>query len=231
MSYQFGQFRKTQADSYLTALGYELSSIEVESKVTQGVRFVDKAITLNNGKVFQSTDDTGTKQKCYYLRLKFYRMLSSQKITISLVNTSKTEDNTQIIETFEIDEGLETDSLIKDFVIAPNTTYDQIRISLERSASDYDIINEDGTYGRIISVQGKRVDEIINVIDNYISGIKKLKQIGVQGRPGLQMCIDGESIKIGRTGIYEINHEISIKFLGFIITPDENNYFILDYQY
>ena len=232
MSYQFGQFRRTQANNYLTALDYDLSSIEVESKITQGVKFIDKIITLKNGKVFQSTDDSGIKQKCYYLNLSFNKNPSSvQKITISLVNTAKEEDNAQIIETFEIETGLQSDVVSKDFVIAPNATYDQIKITLERTSLDYNIINTDGSYGRIVSLSVKRIDEIINVIDNYLSGIDKLKQIGVQARPGFQMCIDGESVRVGRTGIYEINQGISVRFLGFIIFPEENNYFILDYQY
>ena len=45
------------------------------------------------------------------------------------------------------------------------------------------------------------------------------------------MSIDGEAVRVGRSGIYEINNGISVSFIGFIVEPDDNKYFILDYQY
>ena len=45
------------------------------------------------------------------------------------------------------------------------------------------------------------------------------------------MCINGEEIRIGRTGIYEINYGISINTIGFIVEPNDGKNFILDYQY
>ena len=50
------------------------------------------------------------------------------------------------------------------------------------------------------------------------------------------MCINGEEIHIGRSGVYELYFNISVDFLGFVIkkssqTQDGLDYFILDYQY
>ena len=45
------------------------------------------------------------------------------------------------------------------------------------------------------------------------------------------MCINGEEIKVGRSGLYEILNGYKISFIGFIVEPDDNKYFILDYQY
>jgi hypothetical protein len=50
------------------------------------------------------------------------------------------------------------------------------------------------------------------------------------------MCINGEDIRIGPNGIYEINNGYKITFIGFVVqqsdqTPDKRDYFILDYQY
>lgn len=64
-----------------------------------------------------------------------------------------------------------------------------------------------------------------------IGNAGRLKQIGVQSAPGLPMCIDGEQVRVGRSGIYEINHGITIRFLGFIVQPNDDKYFLLDYQY
>lgn len=43
------------------------------------------------------------------------------------------------------------------------------------------------------------------------------------------MCINGEQIRIGKSGIYEINNGINITFISFI--PKESDYFIFDYEY
>ena len=85
-----------------------------------------------------------------------------------------------------------------------------------------------------IRILGLIVTSIFNVISFLNSSIEnkgKLKQIGVQGPAGLLMCINGESIYIGRTGIYEINYGISISSIGFVVEPDDNKNFIMDYQY
>ena len=43
------------------------------------------------------------------------------------------------------------------------------------------------------------------------------------------MCINGEMSRVGRSGIYEINHGIDITFVGFM--PEEDDHFLMDYQY
>mgnify|MGYP003288954105 FL=1 len=48
------------------------------------------------------------------------------------------------------------------------------------------------------------------------------------------MSINGEGIKVGRSGIYEINNGVVVSSIGFVIESGDNdvsNYFILDYQY
>ena len=44
------------------------------------------------------------------------------------------------------------------------------------------------------------------------------------------MCINGEQIRIGKNGIYEINNTIQVTFLGFI-PKSASEYFIVDYEY
>ena len=45
------------------------------------------------------------------------------------------------------------------------------------------------------------------------------------------MSVNGEEVKIGRSGIYEINYGASITSLGIALTKDNKDNFILDYQY
>lgn len=46
------------------------------------------------------------------------------------------------------------------------------------------------------------------------------------------MCINGEGIKVGKSGLYEINNGIKITFIGFIIENEsDSRKFFLDYRY
>ena len=234
MSYKFGQFRKSQLPSYLTPLEYNLNDLRIESSLSKGIYFIDKSIDLEGENVLQAltSDD---KQRSYYIRFKIFKLDTEQKITIKLVNTEKEEDNIQIVENITISSGDEMDYDTFELVISPsdNHTYNQIYFELNRELIDYNILKPDGTYGREMNISIDRLDEIYNVINYLSSSIDNkylLKQIGVQGPPGLLMSINGEAIRIGRSGIYEINNGINTTFIGFIVENNEK-YFILDYQY
>jgi len=50
------------------------------------------------------------------------------------------------------------------------------------------------------------------------------------------MCINGEQIRIGKSGIYELNNGIAVSFIGFIpkestTSSDGLDYFIMDFEY
>ena len=230
--YKFGQFRKSQLSSYLIPLEYTLNDLAVQSSLSRGVTFIDKGIDLDNA--LQALDSSG-KQKSYYIRFKIYKQTTKQFITVRLVNTEKTSDNVQTIENLEIDAGNADDYSIFELVLSPNDnhTYNQIYFELNRELIDYNTLNSDGTYGRKIILTIDNLSEIYNVINFLQTSIENkgvLKQIGVQGPPGLLMSVNGEAIRIGRSGLYEINNGINTSFIGFIIEDDEK-YFILDYQY
>ena len=96
------------------------------------------------------------------------------------------------------------------------------------------MIADDGSYGRIPVIEIEKFTEILNVIESISGSIDNktaLKQIGIQSRPGLLMSINGEGIKVGRSGIYEINNGVMISSIGFVLDKNDNTYFIMDYQY
>ena len=233
--YKFGQLRRTQIESYLTPLTYTFKDIETKSALSQGITFIDKAIVLTGNNILQSVDKTGTALKSYYMQIKVFKEEESEQLlTIKLVNTDKTKDNEQTLETITIEQGKKNDFAIFEIVIPPNQYYNQIQFVLNRVLIDYNNENEDGTYGRKVNMEILKLKEIYNVIDFLNPAIEntgRLKQIGVQSAPGLLMSIDGEAVRVGRSGIYEINNGISVSFIGFIVEPDDNKYFILDYQY
>ena len=233
--YKFGQLRRTQIESYLTPLTYTFKDIETKSALSQGITFIDKAIVLTGNNILQSVDKTGTVIKSYYMQIKVFKEEESEQLlTIKLVNTDKTKDNEQTLETITIEQGKKNDFAIFEIVIPPNQSYNQIQFVLNRVLIDYNNENEDGTYGRKVNMEILKLKEIYNVIDFLNPAIEntgRLKQIGVESAPGLLMSIDGEAVRVGRSGIYEINNGISVSFIGFIVEPDDNKYFILDYQY
>ena len=67
----------------------------------------------------------------------------------------------------------------------------------------------------------------INVSGSNIN----ITQIGIHARPGTLMCINGEEIRVGRSGLYEILNGYKVTFIGFIVEPNDNKHFMLDYQY
>lgn len=259
MSYNFGQFRRVQkadTDYFKTINSVEqgyIATIEQQSPLSEAVTFIEQVINLDGNNVLQAVDSTGLKKRNYFLRFKVKRIApgsldlpgqtdltnaataaETQIITIKLVNTLKETDNVQTLTTIKVDPGL--GYAIYDIVIAPNGTYNQIQFILNRNLYDYNILDENGYSGRKLEIDNSEgaliLNEVVNVIDFLdIDNKGQLKQIGVQGPPGLQMCIDGEQIKIGRSGIYEINNGVVVNFIGFIVEPNDKKYFMLDYQY
>ena len=233
MSFQFGQFRRNQLSSFLTPLSYELTTITFQSTISSAITFVDNILVLSGNNIIKPTESDGVRTKNYYIRFKVYKKANPQTIKIKLVNTNKTSDNIQVLKSIVVEGGRESDYSSYEIVISPNNTYNRILFELQRELEDYNIINADGTYGRICNIYIDRLDEVYNVI-NYLNPLinkSSLLQIGVQSAPGLLMCINGEEIKVGRSGLYEILNGYKISFIGFIVEPGDNKYFILDYQY
>ncbi|HBP43859.1 MAG TPA: hypothetical protein DD621_04240 [Clostridiales bacterium] len=125
-------------------------------------------------------------------------------------------------------------------MFTPNATYNLIVFVLARTTEDYNVI-ENSQYGRImdITVNENNIYLMTNIIDTLAStyGLTELTRIGVQGPTGLMMSINGEQIKIGKTGIYELNDvNIKITYLGFalkdnVLNVDGYDNFILDFEY
>ncbi len=231
MNFQFGQFRRSQLDSFLTPLKYKLEKVKIKSTISTAVTFVDNVISLTDA--LKPTEQDGIRAKNYYIRFRIYKKANPQTIIIKLINTNKQTDNIQNLRTIIVDAGRETEYNTYEIVIPPNNNYNQIKFELQRELEDYNKKNSDGTYGRICKIEVIRLDEIYNVIDYLTTIINKsaLLQIGVQSAPGLLMCINGEEIRVGRSGLYEILNGYKVTFIGFIVEPNDNKHFMLDYQY
>lgn len=244
MSFNFGQFRRSQVENYLTAIkNYNMIITETQSAMSASMIFADKTLQLNNS-FLKPTGDNNIQQS-YFIRFKVYkRPDGKQIINVKLNNTTKIEDNMQNIKQIEIPIGGASEAVTFEMIISPNSDYDQIQFILNRDGTDMSIgpgnssqmsPSEFGDYyGRVVKIDIENFSLIYNIMNSLsgsIGGKNRLKQIGIQGPVGLLMNINGESIRIGRTGIYEINNGVTITSIGFIIDDTNKDNFILDYQY
>lgn len=108
-----------------------------------------------------------------------------------------------------------------------------ILLQMTRTPEDINIQRLDGTFGRKIELEDVRYTlyELTNQVNN-INHDKSLSRIGIWSHPGLMMAINGEGIKVGPSGYYELDNVIDIKSVA-IVAPDnswENNW-TMDYEY
>lgn len=236
--YQFGQFlgNGNNIENYLTDLTSSVNITDFQASLVNDIYSGNEIVFTN--KIIKSTS-LFTSLQYYYLKFKIQtRDDSSQIFYLKLQNVSDDSrvEKEQFIKTFTVPQDISSQNnnenhftgnfVLFEVVIAPNSSYNQLNWEMQRTNLDYTIITEGDINGRIANIEIESFGIITNQISNQISPLSK---IGIQGRPSLLMCINGEQIRIGKSGVYEINNSIPIVFAGFI--PNENDYFIVDYEY
>ena len=225
--YQFGQFRSSQTDAYSVSLEMEMGREPTQRSSSQDVTFYNICGNLSGNNIVNN-------QNSYYLQFEVKeRMDSEQKFYLKLRSNTQTEDNEQLIEEFTVPTGNGTRYF--EVTFTPNATYNQILWELQRTALDYQL-----DYGRLMNITINNYTRLINIISTLkqtYSNMTYLTKIGIQGPPSLLMCINGEQIRIGKSGIYEINNDIiKITSISFVpkqatLTSNEVDYFIMDFEY
>ena len=187
----------------------------------------------------------------YYLRVAIQRNFIDQTITVRL--SDENGITYQYIDDFTINKRVDnvepvvTEYVYYEVIFTPNASYPRIDFLLTRTTDDYyprinfqtgQLIpnNQTEIKRKVILNQAEcKLYKINNIFNGMSSPINK---IGIQGPPGLLMCINGEGIRIGPSGIYEIRNGYRVTFLGVVLKkhldPDgtykEDN-LIIDYQY
>lgn len=234
MSYRIGQFRKDMLQTYLNEIIAVSQEIQTSSTgVLEDISFKDIAFKLSGSEVFN-------QQKNYYVKLEIKRTQYDQDFQITLQNIDQQEDNTvQKIKNFYIPAKQEqqqedvNNTVVVQLVFNPIVNFSHLVIRLSRTYEDFLIINQDESIGRIIQIDEENCNfyQIINILTS-LNNVQQFKKIGVQGPSGLLMCINGQEIRVGPSGIYQIKNGYRVNFMGFIVLENSsNNYFILDYQY
>lgn len=183
-------------------------------------REFDKDINLDTG---EEIDGTGIVDN------------GVQKVLLKLRKKNSTEsDITQDVKTYTIPAGPETEYVDFEIVFAPDSDYQYVLFFLERTQFDYQ-----ASEARKLNIEILDFATIKNIVSDLFTELQitTFSKIGIQSAPGTLMCINGEEIRVGRSGIYEINNGVPISFVGFASTKEnlgDNpriNFFILDYAY
>lgn len=227
---EVGQFRRNSIENFLTPINdYSIIDVELDNDEYEGKpSFIDKALKITNNTSFEVGQS-------YYFNFKIKQKDKLQTIKVYLRKHfdanrkgEAKEDRTQLIDTFIIPIGTNEYSNF-ELIFSPNYNYDEIIFELQRTLIDYQ-----QSPSRVIDLTINDLSEMVNVID-YI-GHSPLLKIGIQGPTGLLFCINGEEIRMGKSGIYEILNGYKVNSIGFVPKPDSispggKDYFILDYQY
>lgn len=258
MSFKVGQILSNNLSNVLKPVNFSISDLETTNDITLN-KFIDKRIiNITDG------DNNGlVSNQHYYVKLVIKRKFptSNQNITLRLSNDGGTNSskNYQYIDDFLIYSGdmVDTNNLeyaVYETIITPHAAYSQINIILGRQMIDYytTIDPETGlrweqSSGNIENYKGREIELLENECQIYklntvLTGSvpSTLTKIGIQGPPGMLMCINGEPIRIGPSGIYEIKNGYQINFLSFVQKVNNidnggqnlnNDSFIVDYQY
>lgn len=163
----------------------------------------------------------------YYIHCKIKRFKDSAQIfNIKLINKDTYEQDKieQFIKTIEVKQGEEDKTssagwMDVEFIFSPLMTFDTIVFELQRISMDY-----------VEDRWPKFVYEELSIINNAIGSAAtrippvSLIKLGVQTRPGLLMCINGEEIRVGRTGIYELKNGVMLmKFFAPVMNADDTD--------
>ena len=126
--------------------------------------------------------------------------------------------------------GLETNIIeptkTVELVFTPYRSAQVLVFQLSRVAYDYSftprIVSIDTTLGN------RDVAVVNNLFENIITTANK---IGVQSRPGALVVINQTPMRLGKSGILEINNGIPITYFGMVAPNNNVSEFLADYSY
>lgn len=149
--------------------------------------------------------------------------------------TRTTKFNDVSISASWIEEGADTYGYFELIFRPVEADFSQILIEMVRTAEDYNIQRynpekDETEYGRRIPLERMSFElyELKNLV-NEIGVDISLSKIGVWSHPELMMAVNGEEIKVGPSGYYELD-ALPVKSLGIVGRSAKDN-FTIDYQY
>ena len=242
MGYQIGQLRDADISSsmYFTAVSVNKRSdivIKVSNILSGDIEFKEVGLSSTNPQWM-------LPQRNYYLNFSISRyeegyfkdpfdpQVDTLDFTLCLLvdgDVAGEYEVAQIIDSYTIlpyPVG-DTDATNRkaNFEVLFTPIQDNItRIGFIRKKRRYDYMGSGAERTLLLTVNSYG---IVNNLLPYVPGMRQhqAEKIGVQSKPGFYMCINGEPIRVGKSGVYEINNGLNISFFG---TPITDEHFLLD---
>lgn len=222
MAYLIGQYNKkigSDDDIFMTLLTSgtpKRKDTSTEEEAMGGMVFQNECIVVGGG---------FTANKNYYFHGLILRQNTDQVFNIKLINDNEAgEKIEQYIKTITVTKGdaIECSWVDIEFTFTPLSNFDTILFELQRDSTDYLVGKR---YAVIIYEEISEINNLITsgrLTDINLEKTSELLKIGVQSHPGFLMCINGEEVRINRTGIYEIkNGLIVIPFFSVVTGAEE----------
>ena len=166
----------------------------------ENIGFLDECLLMENGSVFEAG-------VTYYFHGRIMRLPSDQVFNIILrpYNLADVEDTTltQYVKRIVVKKRKEdnaNDWADIHFTFTPVVScFNALTFQLSRSAAAGDLDPDTVRFPSIIY-------EELSVVGNFMTESDKYIKAGIQTHPGLELCINGEEINVGRSGIYEVRN-------------------------
>ena len=222
-TYNIGQYRYSKGAEYLSTI-------------------IDEVYPLNR---HEYDENTQTKTKdlkisynfkgltTYHLKCAFNGFGTDipQEFTIKL----KTEDGKreQIIKTFSFSGTKYSNSI--EVAFTPKTDFSKIVFELKRETL-YDFSGNGPREMTFSQSNNVSLSSVANILGNAFLNIDSIFKLGIQGPTDLIICINGEPIRLGPSGVFEVHKEDFVIYaVGFIINKNSRSSeamnFIMDYCY
>lgn len=209
MSYQLLQYNKRNDDNndFMTLItSGDATTVSVKKDYqTIGFNdnvFYDQAVFFQNGLVRDTT---------YYFHGKIKRLEESQVFYVKLYYNDNGIYKEQYIKTIAIHKGdirnnqLQSEWVDIEFIFTPVEQFSYLVFELQRDP-ELDYASETIRYPFIAFQELSKVENILET--KNLVGNNKLIKIGIQSRPSILMCINGEEIRTSKTGIYEFRNGV-----------------------
>lgn len=194
---------------------------------------IDKFSTHTPGEVYyEKNTETNSNVYRYYTESQSYLMDDHYYIG-QLPQTWKMKDISSSTITF-------------DFVFSPkyNLTggYPYLWIEIDRTDAyqrTIQYVEGDTYYGTKLDKNDIKIElyAVSNLLESIgaggsqiQSGTNSLSHIAVWGHPGQILAVNGEEIRIGQSGFYELN-DFTINQLGVVVYDKDTDRFTIDYEY
>lgn len=205
--YKVAQINETEPDiknymDFIDDQGYVASTVNINFSGEEGSSSlkVSNPILINENNNFNN-------QETYYFQGSIRKRASKpQEFLIYLADCrNKTINSKQYIKKIKIYPGEGFTNL--EFTFKPDiSSYNTILFEFQRQPEDLIPINGNLIFEPVIIYKELSIVKIIKLSSDSITN--GLVKFGIRTRPGTLMVLDGEEIRVGQTGVYELKNKI-----------------------